>query len=503
MDVAIRLDSINLGNGRVMFKPIGLIKGVYDEIDDDFIDEYGYVFDPIVEYDNYNDNYFCNPVSLAKLQESSDLDEEEILEKILIEALNIYYISYYDFESNNINIFELNFSKLEKNLVDQQIDSNVLNSLKQCNSIEDVKKIIDNILNTQNKIIPFENKEELFKPQQDKKNFSLKKEESTKFNLVKLRKEVLANIIGQDEAVKDITRVIAINQTSKNPKNKSHILVTGPSGTGKTEIVNIIAKELNLPIFKADATAYTKEGYVGKSVYSMLNGLLEAANNDIDKAQNGILIIDEIDKKSSNGIEDVAGKSVLHSMLKILDRDLIEIDLDEGEYAQDKMIFDTSNLTIILMGSFDELYAEKKKYIKNSIGFNKEKNDEVSNIRIDEEDLVKWLGSEFVGRIGSITCTKELKIQDVLKILKESKISQLKIAKQDLADRGIKLIYTKGYLQEIAKKGLSDKLGVRKLNKTVKSSLVYAYDEILENSNYKTLKLTKATALDSRKYFLE
>ena len=95
-----------------------------------------------------------------------------------------------------------------------------------------------------------------------------------------------------------------INEKSNNPKNKSHMMIVGPSGTGKTEMINIIAKKLNIPFFKADATAYTKEGYVGKSVYSMFNGLIDAANGDVEKAQRGLLIIDEIDKKLSTEKRD-------------------------------------------------------------------------------------------------------------------------------------------------------------------------------------------------------
>ena len=144
----------------------------------------------------------------------------------------------------------------------------------------------------------------------------VQKEESKKFDLAKFRKNVLSYIVGQDEAVYDVTRTLAINYTSVNPRNKSHILIMGPSGTGKTEMINVMAKELDIPIFKADATAYTKAGYVGKDVPSMLTGLVEAAGGDLKRAQEGILIIDEIDKKSSSSKDDVSGKAVLHSMLK-------------------------------------------------------------------------------------------------------------------------------------------------------------------------------------------
>ena len=133
-------------------------------------------------------------------------------------------------------------------------------------------------------------------------------------------------------------------------------------------MINIISKKLGIPYFKADATAYTKEGYVGKSVYSMLSGLLTAANNDLNKAEHGILIIDEIDKKLSSRSDDVGGTDVLNSMLKMMDRDIIEVDIGHG-YAEKKVMFDTSNLTIIFMGAFADLYASKEKDKKKGIGF--------------------------------------------------------------------------------------------------------------------------------------
>lgn len=525
MYIAVQFESVNIGNDRVIFKPIGLIKGDYDSDNQNFVDIYGYEYETINKYDAYNDRYFGCAMTMEQLKEVyfGNYTEDEILSEFLITVMDTYYIGFFDYEKEDINLLEIDFMELEATFSKMNsekdfripvefhlqgderfvFDKSGLNKLKKCENIEDIRTIIDDLIATskqlkeQNQALP---QNQTLPQTQTQKKISLKKAESKKFNLAKLRKEVLSNIIGQDEAVYDLTRTIAINQTSMDSRNKSHILITGPSGTGKTEMVNIIAKSLDLPVFIADATAYTKSGYVGKDVYSMLTGLLETANDDLEKAQNGILIIDEIDKKSSNSKDDVSGKGVLLSMLKILDRGIIELDLDQYEY--NKVMFDTSNLTIILMGSFDELYEEKQKYNK-SIGFSSEGTEEVNKVRIDEEDLVKWLGPEFVGRIGTITSTNELKLQDVLKILRKSKISQLNIIKQDLANRGIKLMYTRGYLEEIAKRGSSRKLGVRKLNKTVKNSLTYAYDEILQNPKHKVLKLTKATALDSRNYFLE
>jgi ATP-dependent protease Clp ATPase subunit len=171
-----------------------------------------------------------------------------------------------------------------------------------------------------------------------------------------------------------------------------------------------------------------------------------------------------------------------------------------------KLMFDTSNLTVVFMGSFDELYKEKQeqqKYKHKTVGFNSVKEEEKeSKVRVDEDDLVKWLGPEFVGRIGTITSTDKLSLEDAINLLSKSKLSQLNILREDLANRGIKLLCTNEYKKEIAKKGMSETTGVRKLNKTIKDNVKYAYDEILTRDDVKVLKLSKATALDPRKYFL-
>ena len=467
----------------MFFFPCGLLKGNHDISRDIFVDEYEYEYNNMDGVNPFGNNYFCHSTNLE--------DDNEILSQYLYDNMESCYIGFYDEISGFIKVLEFNLNEIEKtidkysdylaNNAEKQSDKiqfvfdiEALKALKNYNSMDEIKKYIDNLIENISNIKNITKKDNELKDKLEnsllsneevrKSKLKLQKEESKQFNLAKLRKEVLANIIGQDEAVYDLTRTIAINQTSKNPRNKSHILITGPSGTGKTEMVNIISKELDLPFFKANAPDYTKAGYYGKDVPTMLLGLLEAANDDLEKAQCGILIIDEVDKLVSYKGDKGFGKGVLHTLLKILDRDVIEVDVDKHD--REKIMFDTSNLTVIFMGSFDELYEEKQQNKKNTIGFSNVLEEETENeIRLTEEDLIKWMGPEIIGRIGDITSTIELDHKKVLKILKTSKLSQYKIVEQDLADRGIKLVVTKGYLDTIAKKGYSKKTGVRKLNK--------------------------------------
>lgn len=524
MDIAVKYEKINLGNERYVFKPVSIIKGKYDADADAFETNYGELCANIEGDNQFEDAYFGWHITLDDLKQTykdQGLTEEEMLTQYFDECVMYFCLGQFDYMEGRMQILSIPYEDAEKFFESEEemyipTEDGVkvkfdIEELKKLRAIDDIEKIhekLDGVILCaktieendkllRDSLVPIE-------PKETKKanKMSLKKEESKLFSLKELRKEVLSSIIGQDEAVNDITRALAINYTSKNPKNKSHILVTGPSGTGKTEIINIIANRLNMPVFKADATAYTKSGYQGKEVNSMLAGLLSAANGDLEAAQNGILIIDEIDKKGGD-IDSKEGdfdRAVFHSLLKIMDRDVVEVDLSHGQTK----LFDTSNITVILMGSFDTLYEKKQMYKSKPIGFDKTVEPEVTTkTRIDEDDLIKWLGSEFEGRIGLITSTDELTLDDAVKILYKSKISQLKIIKEDLENRGIKFTYTSGYVRELAKQGLNKKTGARKLNKTVKNSFKYAYDEILTNDNIKVLKFTKKTALDPRKYYTE
>ena len=530
MHYAVQLQKIELGGGRVVFRPINLIKGEFLEHDEVFIDERGFEYwfmkDSTAEYERY----FCSPATIEELKKpyGNQLTESEILDEFLSNFLDCCFLGYYDEIDLTTKIIEFNFydienqinnmykndDELEQDHIQFDPDNNekfifsldALKQLREYQTVEEIRNYIDKLIEAGSYIKNVvENKiktgRELLEEQESKESKFVLKKETPSFDLVGLRKEVLSNILGQDEAVYDLTRTIAVNQTSRNFRNKSHILISGPSGTGKTEMVRVIAKELDMPFFAANCPDYTKSGYHGKEVPDLLLGLVTAANGDQEKAQHGILILDEIDKLVTYQDDKGFGKAVLHEMLKILDRDVIEVDVEKGR--NNKIMFDTSNLTVICMGSFDELYEKKKQNKKNVIGFGAENEEKEQKVRLDEDDFIGWMGPEFVGRISTFTETDELTHKGVLKILKNSKISQWKIAEKDFAERGIKLYATAGYLNAVAERGYSKKLGVRKLNKEVKRTLRYVYDEVLTNPKVKSIKLTKKTVENNKEYCVE
>ena len=479
MDIAIQFEKYNLGEDRYLFKPVSVVRGTYDETAKCFITDSGIYCYLINGYEPDADYYFYAPTTIDELKNlyGDDYTEEELIYEYFSAAMENCYIGIYGIDDSDckIDIVQISYSNLEESII----------KLKVANQLKAIK-------------VPTLNKDESKDAQTKNTKLKLDKEKSKGITLSELRKEVLSKIVGQDRAVNDITRTIIVNNNSKNPRHKSHIMIAGPTGTGKTEIVNIISNYLGVPYFKADATAYTKEGYVGKSVYSMLLGLIEAADGDIEKAQHGILIIDEIDKKFSDDDQnDVSGRTVLNSLLKIMDREIVEVEVGHNQ----SILFDTSNLTIICSGAFTDLFENKKKELgKNTIGFS-EDTYQNKEVEITKEDIRKYGNvSEFMGRIGISTYTNEFSIENLINILKKSKISPLVEEREFFKDLGITVTFTSGYIEEVAKMCHKQKEGARGLKNIVKDSLKYAYDEVLTNNKVKTLRLTKETAHDATKY---
>lgn len=521
MDIAIKYEKFDLGDDRYLFKAVSIIKGKYCEETETFETEYGDLCAPIYGMSQYEDNYFGNLISLEDLKKSyKGLTEEEMLMEYYDELKMDYNIGYYDYNIGRMAVASIPYNDLVCGYEDafNQLEEEQANpeNLQIAFDLESLKELLqsnsDEVVSTLRKIVEsfsvmgeseyFEVTDKQLKTKPDSSALSLKKEKSKEMTLTDLRKEVKSVIKGQDKAVNDVTRAIIVNQKSENPRHKSHMLIMGPSGTGKTEMVNIIANRLDIPFFKVDSTAYSKEGYVGKSVYSMLNGLITAANDDVEKAQKGILIIDEIDKKTDKG---VSGKDVLYSLLKIMDRDIIEVDRGQG-YNERQIMFDTSNLTIIFMGAFEDLYKSKEKEAnKKSIGFsNPDAENQNKKVVITNEDIIKaGIPAEFLGRIPVVTYTEELDLETLVEILHHSKGGTIDEEKEFCKGLGITIKFTNPYLREIAKKAHATKTGARNLKKLVRESLADAYDEVLSGKKVKVLKITKETANDPKKYYTE
>lgn len=475
-DVAIYFEKVNLPFGMYILKPVNVIRGDYVIKNNSFLTDYGVCLSDIDGNDISASEYFGYVTTMKELKKNfGNKTYPELFNDYFYMCADNYFLGYYSSNGEKLVTRHIPFSCVENlmKIKENKTMSYTENDAQNGNKIDsnkfkiNVKKITQNSESVSNKI---------------------------NISLTELRSEVSKKIVGQDDAVSDVTREIFINQTSLNPRNKAHILIAGPTGTGKTEIVTTICDIMNLPFFIADATAYTKEGYVGKSPYSMLDSLVDAANGDVVKAQKGILVIDEIDKKLTNSLDKVSGIDVIYSLNKMMERGIIETD----EY-----LFDTSDLTIILMGAFQDLFETKLKESNKKIGFSNSKLEvDKPILHLTREDLANdGMPREFIGRIGDLTHTNPYTAEDLKDILQKSSISPLLIQKQYFKDTfNIDMVCTDEYITEIA--NIAHKLGTnaRSLKPIIKESLKYAIDYVSDRKDVKKLILTKETAHNNKKY---
>ena len=215
----------------------------------------------------------------------------------------------------------------------------------------------------------------------------LKKKERVP-DIKNVEKDVLQCIMGQDKPVRQI--ITAIYRAINFKSIKSNILIIGNSGTGKTETIKQIAKRLRIPYTIEDATKYTQEGYYGADVEEMIYNLIENANHNIERAQNGIIVIDEIDKKAGHEAHDVSGTEVLKSLLKIIEGTKMKVPKDNDPFGE-LVDFDTKNIIIVFLGAFSGLEKIRDKRLNtNSLGFvAKRPESEEQQVHFLKQDLIK------------------------------------------------------------------------------------------------------------------
>ena len=318
-------------------------------------------------------------------------------------------------------------------------------------------------------------------------------------------------VIGQDYAKKVISvavynhykRVVTGTQDEIEIE-KSNILMIGPTGSGKTYLVKTLARLLDVPLAIADATSLTEAGYIGDDIESVISKLLAAADNDVEKAERGIVFIDEIDKiakKKDTHHRDVSGESVQQGLLKLLEG--AEVEVPVGASSKNAMVplttVNTRNILFICGGAFPELENVIKERLnkKSSMGFQadlKDKYDKESDIisRVTLEDLRNFgMIPEFLGRLPIICTLDSLKKDMLVRILKEPKNAILKQYQKLLALDEVQLEFDEGALEAIAEKALERDTGARALRAIIEEFMLDIMYEIPKDDNIGKVTITR------------
>ena len=459
------------GNDIIGFVPIDVIEGIYIDDDEMFVDANGTGYIHLI---NNPENYgFYNRCNIEDVRKQFPRLPLSIIKKIILEKTkkNIYRLGFND---SNVPIILTTDKKMVTRVM---LDKDLISYYSQV-----YPKFLEDMIG-----ITLDEEDE---------NNNIQPSVKNDLDINKVYNELITNVLCQDEQIKKILVAIWKQYNDFSSEKSRNILINGSTGVGKTEIFRILSKMLNIPTAIVSATQYSATGYVGRNVEDMLSELLHSADGDLEKAQNGILIIDEVDKLSQNKKDSssVNQRDVQEGLLKIIEDGTFIVPYKGKEYN-----FNTSKVMVIAMGSWSRIELKTDKIV----GF-EQTTKEKRYKDLTMEDLINnGMTPEFVGRFSNIIQMNELDYDSLLNILNNSKRSTLNLQKEFFRKQNIELVVEEEAKRAIANMALKKKLGARSLDEILETALADASFEIATNPNtYEELIISEDTISDNSKYKL-
>ena len=346
-----------------------------------------------------------------------------------------------------------------------------------------------------------EERKEMAKEEEKEKEEREKEENlEERIDVEEVYKNVVKTLIAQDEPARRVIIELARKELDAR-KKKEGILLTGPTGVGKTELMRLISKYINRPFLKVDSTQLTVPGYVGKDIEEVLWDLYVKCDRNVELAEKAIIYFDEIDKKGSAKKSNVNGQGVLNVLLPFIEGSVYDAASDT-KHSTNRVKIDTSNMTVILGGAFTDVYRSLLE--KNSIGFNCDTYDKPTYRKATTKDFVEKgeMTDEFMGRVTVIKLN-DLDYEDIKRVMLESNESAMKIQEEIFKKLGVKITFTDGYVSEVAKNAIDKKTGARGLNGIIDESTWVAFDTVYNsNGEYSEVVLTEDTVKDPTSFQL-